>query len=424
MGVYLGDEREFFPANENNLGGYYEIRALQELNLRGYAVFGMNFFQVDRLPSTWKDVPGSLAFMEDLRSMLRSRFAGRPNWGWKEPATTGLMPIYEELLSQEGLAPRYAICVRHPLSVAGSQIARQKKWGLDPPEHALRGLNPPIGEHTLGLWLHYTLSGLVESRGKVRQVVSYEHFLQNPEATIHRLVKGLLAHEPTKDQIAAAIASVKPEWSHNRYTLEDLQAWPSLVARTYDVCLRAEQDSESFNAGKFDSEIDDLWGELGLMGKLVKPIQLPAGQMMLSWKQGDRPAGYAEKYSPTGAWQSLRIPVAAPAGAVIQIDPYQTPCQIWIRKAVWNFSGESRVAALKPGPNGVMEDVSGMKRLTVFGPGPLLAQMPNGTPAEFEFEFMVQSGQIVLGTVVSMLRGGIEQAKRASAQAMPQYGRR
>jgi hypothetical protein len=255
--------------------------------------------------------------------------------------------------------------------------------------------------------------------------VSYEHFLQDPATRIHQLAKGLLTEPPSQDQITGSIASVKPEWSHNRYTLEDLQTWPSLVARTYDCCLRADADPDGFVAGKLDAEIDDLWGEFGLMGKLVKPIQLPAGQMMFSWRQGDRPAGYAEKYSPTGAWQTLRVPVTAPPGAVVQIDPYQMPSQIWIRKASWTSGSDERPAALRPGPNGVVEDLNGMKRLTVFGPGPLLTQVPpSGGPFEFELEFQVQSGQIVMNTVVGMLRGGIEQAKRASAMSNPQFGGR
>src|SRR5690242_1654187 len=85
LGVYLGAEEDFYPPNENNLGGYYEIRQLQELNLRGYAVYGMNFYQAASLPIDWKLVPGSKTFMQEVRALVQSKFSRQTLWGWKEP---------------------------------------------------------------------------------------------------------------------------------------------------------------------------------------------------------------------------------------------------------------------------------------------------------------------------------------------------
>ena len=413
MGVYLGAEQDFYPPNENNLGGYYEIRALQELDLRGYSVFGMNFYQADRLPSDWRETPGGKTFMEEVRAMLRSKFAGRTSWGFKEPGMTGLIPIYREIFASEGAKPRYAICVRHPLSVSGSQIARQKLWGLNPDHGQIRGLQPPIGEHTLGLWLHYTLSALKETRGSIRQVFSYEGVLADPTSNITRLGNSMVSVAPTEEQLRAAIESVKPEWSHNRYGLSDLDAWPSLISRTYDCCLRIDKDGEGFNSGKFDAEIEELWDEFNLMGRMIRPIQLPSGQMIFSWRQGDKPGFHAVKYSPTGTWQTLRVAVSAPPGSMVQIDPYQMPCQIWIRRAVWLGATETR-AQFQPGPNGVLEDLFGLKRLTVFGPGPIVTQVPPGSPQAFEIEFQIQSGHTVMNNIVGLLRGGIDQARRGA----------
>ena len=363
-------------------------------------------------------MPGGKTFMEELRALLRSKFSNRPIWGFKEPSVTGLIPLYQDVFASENHKPRYAICVRHPLSVCGSQIARQKKWGLTPDEGQLRYLHPPIGEHTLGLWLHYTISALRDARGSVREVFSYERVLEHPERAVRRLANSMFVTPPSEEQVQDAIASVKPEWSHNRYTLEDLNGWPSLVTRTYDCCLRIDSDGDAFNAGRFDAEIDNLWEEFTLMGRMIRPIQLPSGQMLLSWRPGNtasQPSMQGQKYSPTGTWQTLRIPAAIPPGTVVQVDPYQMPSQIWIRKTAWHGPAGEQRATISPGPSGVVEDLFGLKRLTVFGPGAMYLQGPSGGASqEFEIEFQVQSGQTVMNNIVGMLRGGIDQVRRGA----------
>jgi hypothetical protein len=413
LGVYLGDENDFDPADENNLGGYWTIREFQALNLQGYALFGMSFYQVNRMPAKWREIPSAPQFVEAARTLLNKKFDGKAKWGWKEPAVTGLMPLFKEVLAEEKTPGRYAICVRHPLSVAASQISRTAKFGLGKNDDGLKDMEPPMGENTVGLWLHYTLSALKGTQGAPRLVVSYESFLQDPKSTIGNVAKYLLTWEPTDSETQNAIASVRPEWNHHKYTLQDLDEWPSIVRRTYELSLRAQDDPEGFNGGKFDGEIDALWEESGQMALMIQSIALPAGQMIFSWREGNQPGHHALKYSPTGTWQTLRCEVPAPSGAVVQIDPYQTPCQIWIRKAVWIVDGEEKAAPLNPGPNGVMENL-GLLRLTIFGPGPLLTRTPaKPGKAEFEIEFMVQSNPSVLTNVVGMLRARLEQARRA-----------
>ena len=414
LGTYLGDDADFYPANENNLGGYWEIREFQALNLQGYALFGMNFYQVNRMPAKWRDIPSATQYMDAVRNLLRKKFDGRTKWGWKEPAVTGLMPLYKAVLNEEKTPGRYGICVRHPLSVAASQIARTAKFGLRKTVDDLKDMEPPMGENTVGLWLHYTLSALKETQGYSRLVVSYEDFLQDPKTTVENVTKFLLPWKPSDTEIKEAIASVKPEWSHNKYTLDDLDEWPSIVRRTYELSLRAHHDPEGLNSGKYDPEIDALWDEQGQMAQMIQPIALPAGQMLFSWREGTQAGHHGLKYSPTGAWQTLRSVIPAPPGTVIQIDPYQTPCQIWIKKAVWIMDGEEKAAPLNPGPNGVIENL-GLLRLTIFGPGPLLTRAPaKSGQAEFEIEFMVQSNPAVLSNVVGMLRGRLEQARRGA----------
>ncbi len=423
LGAFLGDKADFYQANENHIGGSWTIREFQDLNLQGYALLGMNYYQVNRTPVKWDDIPNSGQFTDAARNFLRRQFDDRTEWGWNEPTATGILPLVKRILAEEKTPGRYAICVRHPLATAASQISRTTNYTLGKNANALKDLAPPVGENTVGLWLHYTLSALKETQGASRLVVSFEDFVQHPKSTVENIARYLLTWKPTDSQFQKGIASVKPELNHHKYTLEDLDEWPSIVRRTYELSLRGYRDPDGFNGGKFDEEVDSLWDEHGQMAQMIQPIALPAGQVLFSWRDGTQAGHHGLKYSPTGDWQTLRSVVPAPPGAVIQIDPYQTPCQIWIKKAVWIMDGEEKPAPLNPGPNGVMTRVLqgnaqenlGLLRLTIFGPGPLLTRAPaKSGKAEFEIEFMLQSNPVVLAQMLGMIRGRLEEARRGA----------
>ena len=385
------------------------IKELDVLNERIFSLLGISFHQPNILPDSWREVPGSDRFAPDVATILGSYFDGKDLFALNDPAITGLLPIYKDVLASS--QPRYAICLRHPLSVAASGIEFETR-AKAPSD--LKNMEPPIGEHLVGLWVHYTLTALKETQGQVRQVVSYENLVSDPKKTLSEIASNLLPNEPPTSKIEEASALIDGNCCHHRHSAEELSGWPEIVSRTYDLACRSAQDTEGLNAGKFDAEIDTLWKELCLSEKMVQPIQLPAGQLIFSWRDGNQPGHFALKYSPTGSWQTLRCTVSAPPSSVIQIDPYQTPCQIWIRRAVWRVENEEKTAALQPGPNGFMENL-GLLRLTVFGPGPLLTRTPaKPGEAEFEIELMVQSNPIVLSNVAGILRGGLEQARRAT----------
>jgi hypothetical protein len=426
LGVYFGQEKDFQPADEFNPGGYWELRDMQLLNAKILTVFGTNYYQIDRLPEDWQSQPGSAMVVNEIRGLLRGKFNGQGRWGWKEPATSILLPLYKQAMADEGItAPRYPISVRHPLSVAASQNKRQSQWGFkDAKATGAEGV-AAVEERTVGLWVQYTLSALRESKGSVRQVICYENFLKDPRPYLEWITQGLEWH-PSAEQMDAAVASVKPEWSHSRYTADDLKPWSSVVVRTYDLCQRADKDPQGLTDGKFDAEIDGLWEEWMDWSKMIRPILLPAGQMIFTWRQNGQQAGHAERFSPTGTWQTVSLDLPIQPGSEVFIDPYQMPCQVWIRKATWRVGDNERRAILGPGPSGIIEDAFGIKKLTSFGPGSLVGQIPPGNgPVTFEMELMVRSGQEILTEMISTLRGRLDQARRGGqSQQFPGARRR
>ncbi len=425
LGFHFGLEKDFQPADEFNQGGYWELRDMQVLQARILSIFGTNFYQIDRLPPDWKSFPGAGAMVNEIRALLRAKFSSQQRWGWKEPSTSVLLPLYLEAIQAEAVTkPIFAIAVRHPLSVAASQRRRQADWGYKDAQDAEGAV--AVEERTVGLWAQYTLASLIESRGYPRQIISYEHFLQEPKRYLDWTVAQMSDPKPTAEQMQAAVASVRPEWSHSKYSLDDLKPYSEVIVSTYDLCLRADKDPEGLTAGKYDREIDHLWSEWNTWNNMVRPVLLPAGQAIFSWREPDgRQDGYAQRFCPTGAWQTLRIPLNAKPGTEVYIDPYQMPSQIWIRKAIWHVGDTEKKAQLAPGPNGVLEDAYGTKKLTLFGPGSLIGQIPPGHgDVEFEIEFMVASGQVILSEIIGALRGRLDQARRQSAPQSAFGGRR
>ena len=416
LGVYLGADKDFEPEDQFNQGGYMELTDMQNLNARLLGAFGMNYFQCQSLPADWHDRPTSGLLVGEIRSVLNKHFTGKPSWGWKEPSTTILLPLYKAALEQEGVgSPRYPILVRHPLSVVASQRSRQTKFGYTTELAEPDGHAQPLDERTMGIWMHYTLSALRETRGQRRLVISYESFLADPRPYIDRMTSILFNFEPSRTQIDAAVATINPTWSHSKHSVTDLNGWPPLIGLAYDLCLRIENDPDRFNSGGFDGEIEGIWQEWETTCKMARPILLPAAEMFFAWQAAHDVKRVSKKYSPTDSWQTIKIEIDAPPHAPIQWDPHQLPCQVWLRKAVWRKSDKELQASIKHGPNGLIDDF-GALRVNSFGPCPAILESPaQRGPWELELDIMVLTGEYVLIELLGIMRTRLDQAARALA---------
>ena len=112
LGVYFGKHQDFFPVDEFNKTGYRELREIMEFNRAVLAAFGMNSIHARPLQPNWQDLPGNAWITPQLGRILEKHFSGHPVWGWKEPQTCPLMPVYRKALEDIGLSPHYVICVR------------------------------------------------------------------------------------------------------------------------------------------------------------------------------------------------------------------------------------------------------------------------------------------------------------------------
>ena len=394
LGFYFGEGNELFPADDFNPGGYHELKDLMNLNRKILGAFGMRHFQVEEISENWLEIPGSIELVQELELLLKSRLGGKDNWGWKEPQTSVILPIYRHLFEQNGIDPTYVICVRNPLAVNSSQRSHSPL--------------PPIGERVMGLWLHYTLSALRETRGSRRLVFHYESFLENPEKYLNHAV-GLFDDKFSfANAISDAAATVRPDWQHFRATEDGLSDWPPLVSETYDLAKRCADEPERFQRGEFDEEIEMHWLKWRKMREMVKSSAIPTGRIITHWLEGGKSLTAEIGVKPEGKWQRITVPISAPPGSVIHIDPYQTPSIVWIRSALVKHDTFSEPADLRPGRSGMLSPVNGLKRLVVWGPDPMILQLPPSHVNELELEILIQSNPSVLADVISVLRANIE----------------
>lgn len=415
LGFYFGEPSDFNAPDSQNPGGNWELKDLQVLNARALQSFGMDYFQADPLPRNWPSLPASNQFVAEIRDVLKKHFRGRDFWAWKEPSTTMLMPLYKAALESEDVTPRYAICVRHPKSVAKSMRSRQSAWGYEAKEddsaHAY-----PIESRTVGLWVLYTLAALRESAGRKRVLFYYDHFLERPEPYLTALTDGLGHRASSEARIAEASEALKPEWRHTRFGPEDLTHYPEIVRATYDLVLRADGKPDGLTEGKFDDEIESLWNQWIDVSNLTKPIPLPAGHMSILWKDGAEIKQQTVHFSPHGDWRTVATELAVPPNAPIQVDIYQTPCQVWIKRAEWDIGGRRQPANMKAGPNGLLEHLW-MPLLTVFGPGSLVVQAPKEGKGRLILEILVMDDSATLTRIIAMMRDRLGSVQREFANA-------
>ena len=222
-GLDLGDDGSLELKGPDNPTGYWELRALREINDELLA----------RWNATWSDPPNPdwihASEIADLRARARETLSnlqsGTGPWGWKDPRTSVTLPFWKELLPRQV----YVLCVRNPLSVAASLKARD---GM------------PL-EHALNLWSEYTGAALEYTQAEHRVIVNYESMMTNWKSTLRRIVEnlGLADLEPPESIEEQVESFLQPQLSHYNYALEDVLDTPSLdfISKSLYCFLREEE---------------------------------------------------------------------------------------------------------------------------------------------------------------------------------------
>ncbi len=430
LGVFFGNEAEFYATDANNEAGYFEIDEIIRTNKDLLYAFHRPWNLVKPFPDNWKELPQANESVGRLTALLAKHFAGKSRWGFKEPTSSLLLPPYKQVFCNLGLTPTYVICVRNPLDVLISVNRHAESYAeklyetheVKPKVAGQTFLSAPLGNLAFGMWLHFTLSSLRETAGENTSVVLYEQFVENPGPFLRHIASSVDSWTPSDEQWSAAVSTVRPKLRHNAKPIEELEAYPSLLRRTYELCRSISGDPAGLRAGDYASEIEALWQELILSRDMLREPDPLLGNLVISWR-GDSGVKAIEKvYVPQPTWQTLSATFDAPPGGMIIGAFFQQPCVAWIRSALWHVGGQTFPVALEPGPSCELTQVDGtLHRLfanaEVFQ---FRAITPNVLgPYELEFELWLEiDPQVVIdgiGILVANLSACRERMNAADA---------
>src|SRR5262249_28222325 len=146
-------------------------------------------------------------------------------FGFKDPRTARLMPVWHQIFNQLKLAPKLVLCLRNPAQVARSLRHRD-------------GLDPANGEYR---WLVYMIDFYRYRSNLDYCGVEYEEWFNNPAANMEKLRKFLdLPWQQSESDLALLLSDlVDPTARHD--DPEHCEANQPLVRTLYRLSSHAGQ---------------------------------------------------------------------------------------------------------------------------------------------------------------------------------------
>ena len=257
LGIDLGD-RLMSADIRINARGFFEDVDVVELDdalLAGVDADWKNVALLDDID--WR-APALAALRADGGRLLEARLARSAQFGFKDPRVPRLLPFWQGILAEMGVADAYVIAVRHPLSVIDSLTARD---ALDV-------------RRSGWLWLTHLVCALHYTAGRPRVVVDYDNLLAAPARELARMAKGLGL--PASTLTGADVTAYTREFlsgalRHAEHRAEDLEvaAVPPLVRDAYALTRRLACDESDVGAAATNAEIGALFGRLAAMSPLL-----------------------------------------------------------------------------------------------------------------------------------------------------------
>jgi hypothetical protein len=177
------------------------------------------------LPVAWWADPRVAQIRREMIGFLEERM-GEGWFGFKDPRTVRLMPVWHQILRELKLSPRVVFCLRNPAQVARSLQARD-------------GLDPEIGEYR---WLVHVVDFYRYASSFDVCTVEYEGWFKDPAANLDKLQQFLdLPWQQSQSDLGLTLAGiVDPGTRHDNF--DQREAGQPLVRSLYRLAQRAGQD--------------------------------------------------------------------------------------------------------------------------------------------------------------------------------------
>jgi hypothetical protein len=174
MGIDMADA---IREHDSNARGHWERWEIVEFHDRILRLFNRDYygpFHDFSLPAAWWADPRVFAIKREIVGFLERRM-GDGYFGFKDPRTVRLMPVWHQIFNDLKLAPKIVLCLRDPAQVARSVKARD-------------GLDLEIGEYR---WLTHMVDFFRYSGDFDICTVEYERWFTDPFGNFEQLKKFL-----------------------------------------------------------------------------------------------------------------------------------------------------------------------------------------------------------------------------------------
>jgi len=243
LGAFLGPTGHLMARREDNPAGFYEHQLLTDLNDELLQALGGSWHAPPRLDPGWERAP----LLDDIRVRARQRlhedFADAPLWAWKDPRTSVTLPFWRPLLPET----QFVVCVRNPLNVARSLLARD-------------GLDESVG---IDLWMRHTVSAL-SGLETMPLLVLYDELVNDPAREVARIA-AFLKLDATPDAVDRARAHLAGNAGlrHHHTTFAEACAAPAVSFAAVALYAVLQRSVVLQRAGALQLEaLHDLAGPL------------------------------------------------------------------------------------------------------------------------------------------------------------------
>ena len=225
FGIDMADD---IGVNVGNESGHWERWEIVEFHDRILSLLNRDYsghFHDFALPVAWWADPRVAQIRREIVAFLERRM-GDGYFGFKDPRTVRLMPLWHQIFNELKLAPKLVLCLRNPAQVARSLNTRN-------------GLDPAIGEYR---WLVHIVDFFRYSSKFDFCTVEYEEWFNNPAANIEKLKKFLdLQWQQSESDLSLVLSGIiDPALRHD--DAEHREPNQPLVRSLYKLTNRAGDD--------------------------------------------------------------------------------------------------------------------------------------------------------------------------------------
>jgi hypothetical protein len=225
LGVDMADDIGVDVGNEM---GHWERWEIAEFHDRIFSLFNRDYwgpFHDFILPVAWWADPRVAHIRREIAAFLKKRM-GDAYFGFKDPRTVRLMPVWHQIFNELKLAPKLVLCLRNPAQIARSLKARD-------------GLDPEIGEYR---WLVHMIDFFRYASNFDFCTVQYEEWFNNPSANLGKLQKFLgLPWQQSEADLDLVLSGIIDSAARHDGS-EHREASQPLVRTLYKLAGREGQD--------------------------------------------------------------------------------------------------------------------------------------------------------------------------------------